>query len=71
MVRIMQKNGDGYKFMNTPEFVRRQEAMKYLKDQGHQGIDSDEFLIVGSPTVVTAQTETRVTLTSTPLKETK
>ena len=66
MVRIMRKNGDGgYHFMDTPDFIRRQEAMKYLKDQGHDGIESDEFLIVGSPTVVTAHTETKITLTST------
>ena len=71
MVRIMRKNGDGgYHFMDTPSFVRRQEAMKYLKDN-NQNTESDEFLIVGSPTVVTTQTETRVTLTSTPMSRGK
>ncbi len=65
MVRIMRKNGDGgYHFMDTPDFIRRQEAMKFLKDQGHEGIERDEFLIVGSPSIVTARTETKVTLTS-------
>ena len=69
MVRIMEKTGDGYTFIDTPNFVRRQEAMKYLKDKktanSHGLYSGDEFLIVGSPTVVTTQSETRITLKST------
>jgi hypothetical protein len=73
MVRIMKKNGDGgYHFMDTPTFVRRQEAMKYLKNKGVNTNEmGTEFLIVGSPTVITTQTQTKVTLTSTPMSRGK
>ena len=69
MVRIMRKNGDGgYHFMEgTPTFERRQEAMKYLRAELGTTAESDEFLIVGSPTIITAQAETKVRLTSSPV----
>ena len=72
MVRIMKKNGDGgYHFMETPDFVRRQEALQYLKSELGATPEDDEYLIVGSPTIITANTETKVTLTSTPLARCK
>ena len=44
MVRIMKKNGDGgYHFMETPDFVRRQEALQYLKSELGATPEDDEY----------------------------
>ena len=66
MVRIMRRTENGgYEFdNNSPSFTRKQEALQHIRANAEEKAGT-EFLIVGSPTTVVTETQTKVTLKTT------
>ena len=62
----MKRNENGgYEFdADSPSFTRKQEALKHIRANADTQAGT-EFLIVGSPTTVVTETETKVTLRTT------